>query len=152
MKERRLPCESKERRKQKQRKRSKKRGLDFLVWCSQENRIRRRLLGQQNQIRRVDNWGGIHGRLGKKNHTPFFPTFSTFLHSHSNFPTKIISLCIYVYIHIYIYIYVCVYIYIYIYPYLYKVISITFKEHICFITSQNQSFMHLKVSKIITCI
>ena len=39
-----------------------------------------------------------------------------------------------------------------IYPYLYKVISITLKKHICFIISQNQNFMHLKVIKIITCI
>ena len=92
VRERGLPCKKGRRRKQKERKRNRERRKELLDFrCSQENRIRRRLLGQQNQIGRVDNWGGIRGRLGKKNHTPFFPTFSTFLHSHSNFPTKIIS-------------------------------------------------------------
>ena len=71
--------------------------------------------------------------LGKKYHTHF----STFLHSHSNFSTKNT---------------ITLHIYIYIYPYLYKVISITLKKHICFITSQNQGFMHLKIIKTITCI
>ena len=59
---------------------------------------------------------------------------------HTHFYTKIISLYTHTHTHTYIY------------PYLNKVISITLKEHICFITSQNQGFMHLKVIKIITCI
>ena len=74
--------------------------------------------------------GGIRVMLRKKSHHPF-PNFlaftvtpfykNNFLHSHSHFSTKIISLCIYIYI----------YIYTHIYPYLYKVISITLKEDIC---------------------
>ena len=122
VKERGLPCKKGRRRKQKERKRNRERRKELLDFrCSQENRIRRRLLGQQNQIGRVDNWGGIRGRLGKKNHTPFFPTFSTFLHSHSNFPTKIIScihtktfLLFFAYMYTYIYIHTYIYIYIYI--------------------------------------
>ena len=103
VKERGLPCKKGRRRKQKERKRNRERRKELLDFrCSQENRIRRRLLGQQNQIGRVDNWGGIRGRLGKKNHTPFFPTFSTFLHSHSLFYKNNITLhmCVYIYIYI----------------------------------------------------
>ena len=45
VRERRLPCESKERRKQKQRKRRRERGLDFLSDAAKKNEIRGRLLG-----------------------------------------------------------------------------------------------------------
>ena len=41
-----MPCKSKERRKeQEQRKRVEKEGLDFLVWCIQEDKINEKTFG-----------------------------------------------------------------------------------------------------------
>ena len=145
--------QSKKKTKTKKKEKRKRAGLS--VWCSQENEIRRGLLGQPKSDKRRGQLGWDTWKAREEN---YLTHFSTFLHSHSLFYKNNITLhiCVhtYTYIHTYTYTYTYtyIYIYIYIYPYLYEVISITLKEHICFITSQNQSFMHLKVIKIITCI
>ena len=118
----------------KKKRKSKGRWARSVFWCSKK-------------IREFDFGGGVRGMLGKKISHPLFNFFFS-LHSHlfflciRTFLQRIISLYTHTHTHTYIYIY----------PYLYKVISITLKEHICSIISQYQSFMHLKVIKIMTCI
>ena len=130
--------EQREKKTKTKKKEKRKRG-GLSDWCSQENEIRRGLLGQPKSDKRRGQLGWDTWKAREEN---YLTHFSTFLHSHSLFYKNNITL--HTYIHTYIHIYI--------YPYLYKVISITLKEHICFIISQNQSFMHLKVIKIITCI
>ena len=115
-----LPCKKGRRKKQRTRKRVGKEGLELLSGAAKKIRQERRLLGQQNQIKRV-NLGGIRVML-RKNLTTHFFNLSFSLHSHLHFPTKN---------NITLHVHISIYIYIYIYPYLYKVISITLKEDIC---------------------
>ena len=109
--------------KTKTKKKEKRKRAGLSVWCSQGNEIRRGLLGQPKSDKRRGQLGWDTWKTREEKSHSLFPTFSTFLHSHSNFPTKIIS-CIhtktfllffaymYTYIYIHTYIYICIYIYI----------------------------------------
>ena len=131
-----MSCKKGRRKKQRTRKRVGKEGLDFLILCSQENKVREKTFGAAKGDKRREPLGWNTCMAQERKITPTFQllaftlTLSTknniTLHTHTH------TLCIY--------------------PYLYKVISITLKEHRCSIISQYQSFMHLKVIKIITCI
>ena len=114
-----LPCRSKGRREkeeQRKRKRSRERGAGLLIWCSQENKKSVKTFGAAKSDKRSGKLGWIRVWLGKEISHPL----STFLHSHLFF------LCI----HTHLQRIISLYIHTYIYPYLYKVISITLKEHI----------------------
>ena len=121
-----LPCK----RKEKERKRNKERGiereekvLDFLIRCSQENKIKGEdFWGNQNQKRDVD-LGWIRVMVGKKISLPLFQLMAITLFTPYKLiflkrPKKNITL------------------HMYIYPYLCKTIFITLKDHRCFIISQ----------------
>ena len=133
--------------KTKTKKKEKRKRAGLFVWCNQKNEIRTGLLGQPKSDKSRGQLGWDTWKAREENITPTFP-LSQLSCIHTHFST---FLCIHTTL-LYKEYYHFAYIYIYIYPYLYKVISMTLKEHICFITSQNQSFMQLKVIKIITCI
>ena len=115
----------------------RKEGLDFLIWCSQENKVREKTFGAAKGDKRRGPLGWNTCMARERKITPTFQllAFTLTLSTKNN-------ITLHTHTHTYIYIY----------PYLYKVISITLKEHRCSIISQYQNFMHLKVIKIITCI
>ena len=89
--------------------------------------------GAAKSDKRTGKLGWIRVWLGKEISHPLSP----FLHSHLYI--YIYILCIHTYfflcIHTHLQIIISLYTHTYIYPYLYKVISITLKEHICSIIS-----------------
>ena len=84
------------------------------------------------QIRDVDNWGGLRVVLGKKNITATFSNFLAF---------TLTYIYIYIYsLHSHLPTQNSITLHTHIYPYLYKVTSITLKEHIGSIISQKSKF------------
>ena len=131
-----LPCKSKGRRRNKNKEKSRERGAELSDLVQPRNKIREKTFGAA----KGDKESGLgvdmcDAKEEKSQPTFFFQLFG--IHTYT-FLQRIISLYTRTRAraHIHTHTHTHIYIYIYIYPYLYKTISITLKEHICFIISQ----------------
>ena len=101
--------------KTKTKKKEKRKRAGLSVWCSQENEIRRGLLGQPKSDKRRGQMGWDMWKAREENITPTFPLSQiNFLHSHSLFYFSLHSHLTLLYKEYYHFAYVYIYIYIYI--------------------------------------